>query len=140
LRQFREDPGLVALTAYLRVFPQDETIGDRIVFGASNLALRLLNNVLHRGEAFGEFQMIRQAAFARLGGYRADLVTQEDTDMFRRLSRIGRTRMDPGLTVLHTGRRAHRVGWPRLIIMAIVNAFYVTVYNRAFSKEWTPIR
>jgi hypothetical protein len=41
----------------------------------------------------------------------------EDADMFRRLSTIGRTMIDPELTVLHTGRRAHQLGWPRLIFM-----------------------
>ena len=35
--------------------------------------------------------------------------------MFRRLSKIGETMIDPELTVLHSGRRAHQVGWPRLI-------------------------
>jgi hypothetical protein len=41
----------------------------------------------------------------------------EDADMFRRLSTIGKTMIDPELTVLHTGRRAHQLGWPRLIFM-----------------------
>jgi len=41
----------------------------------------------------------------------------EDAYMFRRLSTIGKTMIDPELTVLHTGRRAHQLGWPRLIFM-----------------------
>jgi glycosyltransferase involved in cell wall biosynthesis len=45
------------------------------------------NNMFSRGESFREFQMIRQEAFTRLGRFRADLVTIEDTDMFRRLSK-----------------------------------------------------
>jgi hypothetical protein len=64
----------------------------------------------------------------------------EDPDMFRRLSTIGKTMIDPELTVLHTGRRAHQLGWPRLIFMWLVNSFFVSVYNRSFTKEWKAIR
>lgn len=84
--QFRKYPNLIALTAYLRVFPAEETFGDKLVYGVANLSLRLKNNLFNRGESFGEFQVIRQEAFTRLGGFRADLVTIEDADMFRRLS------------------------------------------------------
>lgn len=140
LSQFERNPNLVALTANLRVFPAVETFGDRLVHGAANFGLRLKNNLCKRGESFGEFQMIRQEAFTRLSGFREDLVTIEDADMFRRLSKIGRTMIDPQLTVLHTGRRAHQVGWPRLIVMWLVNSFFVSVYDRSFTREWTAIR
>jgi glycosyltransferase involved in cell wall biosynthesis len=140
VERFARDPELVALTACLRVFREQETLGDRLVFGIANLGLRVANNVFRRGHSFGDFQMIRREAFTRVGGYRADLVTIEDADLFRRLSRIGRTMIDPGLTVLHTGRRGHQVGWPRLIAMWLVNSVYVALFDRAFSKEWKPVR
>ena len=48
--------------------------------------------------------------------------------------------IDPELKVLHTGRRAHQLGWPRLIFMWLVNSFFVSFYNRSFTKEWRAIR
>lgn len=48
--------------------------------------------------------------------------------------------IDPELSVLHSGRRAHHVGWPRLIFMWLVNSFFVSVYNRSFTGEWKTIR
>ena len=140
LAHFDRDPGLVGLTAYLRVFPADETFGDKLVSGVANLGLRVANNILRRGASFGEFQMIRREAFACLGGFRADLIAFEDTDMFRRLSRIGRTMIAPQLRVLHSGRRGHQVGHPQLIAMWLVNLLFVAFRDRTFSKEWTPIR
>jgi glycosyltransferase involved in cell wall biosynthesis len=137
---FAEDPQLVGLTACLRVLPQEETLGDRIVYGTANFGLWVANNLLRRGHSFGEFQMIRQDAFERLGGFREDLVTIEDADMFFRLSRIGRTRIDPELCVYHTGRRGHQVGWPPLIFMWLVNSAFVNICDRAFTKEWKAIR
>jgi glycosyltransferase involved in cell wall biosynthesis len=140
LAYFNADPRLVGLTAYLRVFPADETFGDKLVSGIANLGLRVANNILKRGASFGEFQMIRREAFARLGGFRADLIAFEDADMFRRLSRIGRTMIAPKLRVLHSGRRGHQVGHPQLIAMWLVNMVFVAIRGRPFSKEWKPIR
>ena len=45
--------------------------------------------------------MIRREAFTRLGRLREDLVTIEDADRFSRLSKIGKTMIDPELMVLH---------------------------------------
>jgi GT2 family glycosyltransferase len=84
--------------------------------------------------------MIRREAFARLGGFRADLIAFEDADMFRRLSRIGRTMIAPQLLVLHSGRRGHQVGYPQLIAMWILNLVSFSLRDRTFSKEWKPIR
>ncbi len=140
LAYFERDAALIALTAHLRVFPADETFGDKLVSGIANFGLRVANNILKRGASFGEFQMIRREAFARLGGFRADLIAFEDTDMFRRLSRIGRTMIAPKLRVLHSGRRGHQVGYPQLIAMWLVNLVSVAFRDRTFSKEWKPIR
>jgi glycosyltransferase involved in cell wall biosynthesis len=140
LTHFEKHPGLVGLTAYLRVFPADETLGDKLVAGIANLGLRVANNLLKRGASMGEFQMIRREAFARVGGFRADLIAFEDTDMFRRLSRIGRTMIAPKLRVLHSGRRGHQVGYPQLLATWLVNMVSLAVRDRTFSKEWKPIR
>ena len=140
LSHFERDPGLVGLTAYLRVFPADETLGDKLVSNIANFGLWVANNLLKRGVSFGEFQMIRREAFARLGGFRADLIAFEDADMFRRLSRIGRTMIAPKLCVLHSGRRGHQAGHPQLIGMWLVNMVFLAVRGRTFSKEWKPIR
>jgi glycosyltransferase involved in cell wall biosynthesis len=138
LARFLADPKLVALTARLRVLPSQETLGDRLIFGLMNTVTRIRNNVWQKGDApGGEFQMVRASAFRSLGGYREDLVTCEDRELFARLARVGRVRSDPRLTVFHTGRRAHNVGWPRLILMFFVNTISFRLRGKAFSKEWT---
>ena len=124
---------MVALTAYLRLVPRGETFGDKLVRGITNLGMRLKNNIVfNRGELLGEFQMIRREAFTRLGRLREDLVTIEDADRFSRLSKIGKTMIDAELMVLHSDRRAHQVGWPRLIFMWLV---FVSVYNRSIHQR-----
>jgi glycosyltransferase involved in cell wall biosynthesis len=141
ISNFERSSDLVALTALLRVLPEDETFGDKLVTNVVNSIVLFKNNVLHKGEVpGGEFQMVPRPAFDKVGGYNEELVTREDRDLFFRLSKIGRTMCDPRLTVFHTGRRAHIVGWSRLIGLLIVNTLSFHVTGKIRSKEWTPVR
>jgi len=141
LKTFAEDKRVVALSVRLRVLPKYETQGDRFMLGLICLGVRFKNNVLHRGEAMGgEFQMIRADAFRAVKGYREDLVTREDSDMFFRLSRTGKTIFDANISVFHTGRRAHTLGWPRLVLDFFVNTIYLALFHKTHTKDWKVIR
>lgn len=137
---FEAKPQIVAITGALGVLPELETFGDRLVYSVFNLVHLIKNNILHTGEASGKFQMIRREAFAKVGGYREDLVTREDADMFQRLSKIGRTRYDSGTVVRHTGRRAHQIGWPKLLSIWMLETFWVMVFNKSLAKTWKDVR
>ncbi len=134
------DPAVVGVTGPQRALPRVERISDRLSFGLLNLAIRINNNVLHRGEASGKFMMVRREAFDKVGGFRTDLVTREDGDFFYRISKIGRTRYDPRLMVYHGARRAHALGWARLWSLWILNTIHVSLFDKALSRDWTPIR
>lgn len=138
--EFDHRPDLVGLTVKYRVFPDLATLGDRYVFTMLGLQFLLQNNVFGVGAAGGEFQMIDTAAFKRVGGFDESLAAAEDMDLFRRLSKTGRTRFVPGLTVLHSGRRAHAVGWPRLIWSWFANTVSVVLFKKSASREWKEIR
>ncbi len=141
ISHFERNAGLVGLTAFLRFLPENETISDKMVLGFINGMVLFKNNVLRQGEApGGEFQMIRKKAFDQIGGYNGELVTREDRDIFIRLSKIGRTLCDRRLTVFHTGRRIHSVGWPYQIGLFFVNTLSFHIRGRIRSKEWTPVR
>jgi glycosyltransferase involved in cell wall biosynthesis len=137
---FLKDDNLVALTVALRVIPEKETIPDRIVFSCLNAVHFFLNDVFHWGASAGEFQMIRADAFREVGGYDEKLVASEDYDMFRRLSRIGRTHFEGSLTFYHSGRHAHSVGWPRLLWKWWVNFIEVLFFKKSSSEKWEEVR
>ena len=141
LSNFEKIPDLVALTTFLRFLPENETTSDKLILGTINLVVLIKNNLLGKGEVpGGEFQMVRKEAFEKIGGYDESLVTREDRDLFFRLRTVGRTRCDPRLTVFHTGRRVHTVGWAGMIKLFMVNTFFFHMHGRVRSKEWTPIR
>jgi glycosyltransferase involved in cell wall biosynthesis len=137
---FERDPRTVALSVSIRVLPEMETFSDKLVFSLFNRYLQILNNVFKQGMAAGEFQMMRRSAFEQVGGFNEALVASEDVDLFNRLSKVGLIVFDHGLVIYHTGRRAHKIGWPRLLSTWIANTVSMWVSGKAHSKEWTVIR
>ncbi len=140
LARFQNDPRLVGLIPRLEVLKSDRTVADAFWMGSFNIFNRVMNNILHSPAAPGEFQMIPASAFKKVGGYDEKIIALEDMNMFMRLARIGKTRLDPALVVYHTGRRAHKVGWLKLWWQWTSNGFMVKFFNRSVSEEWRVIR
>jgi glycosyltransferase involved in cell wall biosynthesis len=138
--EFRRRTRLVALTTKYRVYPEMSTFFDRCVFTMLGLQFLLQNNVFGIGASGGEFQMISADAFRSVGGFNERLAAAEDMDLFRRLSRRGDTRFVSKLTVFHTGRRAHAVGWPRLLWSWFTNSTSVFFFRKSASREWKEVR
>jgi glycosyltransferase involved in cell wall biosynthesis len=141
LESFKKDPKLLGLSGWVRVFPELETWAD--YFGyvvVSDWMFYLQNNILGRGATCGEFQMIKTEIFRKLNGYKEHLAVAEDMDLFHRISKLGKTKTDPKLLVYHTGRRPHKIGWPRLLWEWTTNSFHATVFDKSHSKEWKVIR
>ena len=135
-----DNPQVVGVCGPQRAEPALETWADRISFGLLNVGLRFQNNVLHTGEASGKCMIVRGDSFKAIGGFREDLVTREDGDFFKRLSKIGKTVFDPSLMIYHGARRAHVIGWWRLWFIYMWNTLFVAVTDKAHAKDWTPIR
>ena len=140
LTRFERDAKLMGLIPRLEVLESERTFTDAWVMGFFNIFNRVMNNVIHSPAAPGELQMIPAHVFKKVSGYDEHIVALEDMDMFMRLGRIGKTRLDPSIVVYHTGRRAHKVGWPRLWWEWFSNATMVKFFNRSVSKEWKVIR
>jgi glycosyltransferase involved in cell wall biosynthesis len=140
LEVFSDRPGLVALTGKYRVLDDQRTWSDSAMFTLLGLQFWFQNNVLGIGGSGGEFQMISAHQFRRVGGFNPTLTAAEDMDLFRRLSKVGRTRFENGLTVYHTGRRAHAVGWRKLVLEWGANSVSVFLFRKSVSKEWREVR
>ncbi|MCL5667050.1 MAG: glycosyltransferase [Patescibacteria group bacterium] len=141
LNHFAQDPQLAGLGGWLKVFPEMETLGDRIGYGIfSNWSFYLHNNVFKVGGNCGEFGMIKSEIFHKLNGYNETLAADEDFELFRRLAKIGRVKTDPRLLVFHTGRRPHQIGWAKLLWTWTLDYLYAVFLHRSASKEWTVIR
>ena len=140
LQIFLEKKDLIAVTVSIRVFKEMETVGDKIVFTSLGYLNYFLNNLVGSAGAAGEFQMIKRSAFEQVGGFSEKIVASEDYELFRRLHTIGRTRFVSKLKIYHTGRRAHAVGWLKLLCTWIMNDLAVRFTKKSVTKEWTEVR
>jgi glycosyltransferase involved in cell wall biosynthesis len=137
---FNRDPKLVALTVSIRVFPEYETLPDKISFSLCDFYNYFSNNIIHFGASMGEFQMIKKEVFQKLGGYNEKIAVGEDQEMFQRLARHGKTLFAKDLRVYHTGRRAHKVGWATLWFTWIRDGIAVFFFKKSVSAEWVEVR
>lgn len=137
---FIKNEKIIALTVPLRPWVENHSFIDEFFCAPLNIWYVISNNLFHYGNASGEFQMIRTSVFRNAGGYREDLAGGEDTDMFNRLGKIGRTLSYWRFSVRHSCRRAHKTGWLRLYWMWIRQGFSVLLLSRTAYKEWTVVR
>jgi len=137
---FEKDSKLVGATVFIRFLPETESFADKVIMYCMNMVHLFYNNVAHFGGASGQFQMIRRDAFEKIGGYNVEIVAAEDEDVFQRLAKIGKTHSEKSITVYETGRRAHKIGWPKLLWQWNSNAFYVIFFKKAYHSEWEEIR
>lgn len=140
LKLFEADKKLVALTVSYKVLPEFATLTDRIIFWCVAFNYYILNNILGIGGSGGEFQMIKADAFRKVNGFNEEMAAAEDCDIFWRLAKIGRTRCERSLAIYHTGRRGHKIGWPKLLYQWSTNAISAYFFKKSVSKEWTEIR
>ena len=95
-------------------------------------------NKVKLGMAMGWVQVVRREAFEKIGGYNEDLITQEDVDLFRRLSRIGKTSTLKSFVAYGSAERYHRDGWARVNSRWFVNWLSYITRGKSYSKEWKP--
>ncbi|MHB8660740.1 MAG: glycosyltransferase family 2 protein [Minisyncoccota bacterium] len=140
LAVFEKKPRLVAMTVPLEPWPENHSRVDAFFCMPLNWFYIIANNILHSGNASGEFQMVRADAFRAEGGFKERLVAGEDNELFRELANRGRTLSYWRLHACHSLRRAHKLGWARLYGSWIKNGLFVMLRGHAAYKEWSVVR
>lgn len=141
INYFDKDKYLVGATTRIKISPENATFSDKIMsFLFIDLIHYFDNNIIKTGSASGEIMFVRKASFDAIGGFNESLVSCEDLDLFERLTKIGKTTFFWNLTVYHSGRRFHKIGWFKLVSIWIVNVFYYKHYGRTKSAIWEEVR
>jgi glycosyltransferase involved in cell wall biosynthesis len=140
VERFAKDPKLAALTAWRSVLPEFRTVADSVNFAVLSFGIYAMNNFLRLPNSYGEFQMLRADKFREVGGYDERLIAAEDMDMFIRMAKVGKTRLDPSLTFFETGRRVHKMGWPRAWMLWLGTGVSTRWLGRNRDHAWEVIR
>ncbi len=136
LKHFESNARLVALTVSVRVYPETETWADKLVLGFFDAYYRVANNVFGFGLTHGKCMIVRMTTFRTIGGFDEKIIASEDADLFIRLSKRGRTILDPSLRIYFSGRRAHAIGWVPLLTRWVLNGIWIVLFKRAYSTNW----
>lgn len=140
LAAFDKNKKLVAMTVPLKPWPENHSWVDALFCEPLNWAYVIANNLFRSGNASGEFQMVRAENFRKEGGFKERLAAGEDNELFRELANQGRTLSYWRLSVQHSLRRPHKLGWLRVYESWIRNGLSVMWRGKAAYKEWSVVR
>lgn len=85
--------------------------------------------------------IIRRNAWVKAGGYDTTISFYgEDTDVAKRLSRVGKVRWTFSLPVYTSGRRLRAEGVVRMSIKYTVNFLWITWFGRPYTRTYIDVR
>ncbi len=134
-----EIKGVDAIACYVGPLPGKLTIRDKLFYIIYNRYIWLVNR-LGVSIGRGECQVIKKDVFERAGRYNEAYSAGEDFDLYRRIGRIGTVKYNSKLRVLESTRRFKKYGYFRTILSWTLNAMWVWVFGKSFSKEWEAVR
>ena len=85
--------------------------------------------------------VVRRRAIEAIGGYDTKLdFYGEDTDVARRLNKVGKVRFTFKLPMYSSGRRLAKEGGLTMALRYTLNYFWIIFFKRPFTKTSTDIR
>ena len=126
---------LIAITPRISVYPDEETKIDQFI----HLIMLLISNILNKvgiGYSRGGCQIIKSTYFNRIDGYNEKYVAAEDVDIFRRLRKLGKTKILNNLKVYESPRRYRKFGYINVLCSWFMNWAYTLLFKRSFSTKW----
>ena len=139
INKVMSDADVLALTCYVRVYPEEEKLSDKVFHGVCNRFFDVVNTV-GIGMGRGECHVIRRSVFEEVGKYNSTLVAGEDFDLYSRIRRKGKIKFMRDRYVFESPRRYRRYGYHRVAFDWFRNAISVKLLKRSVIDEWTPIR
>lgn len=143
LDAFANDPDLVCLSGPflfdgMRPMPGAAT---RMAYQAMHRASRVLGFLRIGAIVQGGNFVFRRSAWQRAGGYDTTIAFYgEDTDIARRLSKVGKVRWDPLLRSVTSARRFTRQGWWRTSALYGLNFASVLLRGKPATRRYEDFR
>jgi len=144
LAAFAEEPKLVALSGpfiYYDLAPR-QRLSVQVFYAAAFLVYVLNRWVLRAGSMVqgGNF-VLRREALEEIGGFNLAISFYgEDTDIARRMNRVGRVKFTFDLKMFSSARRLKREGMLTIAVRYTINYLWTTFRKRPFTEEYIDIR
>ncbi|HUC31466.1 MAG TPA: glycosyltransferase family 2 protein [Candidatus Paceibacterota bacterium] len=144
LSEFRSNPDLVALSGPFIYYDLSKMaqLLVKFFYFATYLAY-LLNRFIFRAGSVvqgGNF-IVRRSALQKIGGFDTNIVFYgEDTDIARRMRKVGDVKFTFALPIYSSGRRLAKEGIFTTGMSYVLNYFWITFFKKPFTMTSTAVR
>ncbi|MDO8482130.1 MAG: glycosyltransferase family 2 protein [bacterium] len=144
MREFERNPKLVALSGPFIYYdlPLFERALVKIFYWFGFIFYFINQRILHAGAMLqgGNF-VVRRTALEKIGGYDTSIEFYgEDTDVAKRISKVGTVKWTFRLPMLASGRRLQKEGIVKIGTRYAINFFWTTYRGVPFTKKYTDVR
>lgn len=143
-REFDKNKKLVALSGPYIYYdlPFLTSIGVKAFYWAGYITY-LFNHYIFRraGMLQGGNFILKRDALEKIGGFNLDISFYgEDTDIAKRIQKVGRIKFTFHLPMYTSGRRLAKEGLILTAVRYTINYFWVLTFKRPFTKKYKDIR
>jgi len=144
LKEFSENQNLVALSGPYIYYDLSKTHNFlvKIYYYVGYLSYVVNHFMLHIGAMLqgGNF-ILKRSALEKIGGFDTNIIFYgEDTDIARRIQKVGRVKFTFKLSMYTSGRRLKKEGILTMALRYPINYIWVTIFKRPFTKTYLDIR
>jgi cellulose synthase/poly-beta-1,6-N-acetylglucosamine synthase-like glycosyltransferase len=144
LSEFKKNPNLVTLSGPFIYYdlPKSSQLLVRLFYIPTYLIYLLNRFILRAGSVVqgGNFT-VRRSALQKIGGFDTNIVFYgEDTDVARRMSKVGDVKFTFALPIYSSGRRLAKEGIFTTGMSYVLNYFWITFLKRPFTMTATEVR
>ncbi|KPK87895.1 MAG: hypothetical protein AMS27_01060 [Bacteroides sp. SM23_62_1] len=132
------NPVIVGGTPSLRIFPDETNWRDKIFHYLFNKIIQF-SFITKTPVCGGQCQIVRRNEFRKVNGYNVNIVHGEDSDLFRRLRKIGKLYFFSGMVVYESPRRYRYYGYIRLLFKGILSLAYQQIFRRNLFTKWVRV-
>ena len=119
----------------LRIFPEETILKDKVFHYLFN-RIKRFSFTTKVPICGGQCQIVRGSSFREINGYNINIVHGEDSDLFRRLRKLGKLHFFTKLVVYESPRRYRHFGYALLIIQGVYSMVYQQIFKKNVFKEW----
>jgi glycosyltransferase involved in cell wall biosynthesis len=140
LETFDAEPKLVGLSGpfiFYDLLPRQRA-SVKVFYAVAWLVYATNRWILRAGSMIqgGNF-VLKSEALKQIGGFDTTIAFYgEDTDIARRMNRMGKVRFTFGLKMYSSARRMKNEGMTRIAVRYTINYFWTTFRKKPFSKEY----
>ncbi len=144
LKEFEKDENLAALSGpyiYYDLSPIHRGI-TKVFYSIGYLSHLINHHILNKGAMLqgGNF-IVRRAHMDQIGGFDTTIEFYgEDTDIAKRISKVGRVKWTFKLPMYTSGRRLKKEGVIKTGWRYMINHFHTLLRGKPFTKEYTDVR